>query len=270
MSMIEDGWLSYAKRCPTPNVSGIIIPKFIVMHYTAGWTAASAINTLMNPKSRASAHLVVDTDGAVTQLASFETKAWHAGPSKYMGHSGLNSYSIGIEIVNPGFLRAVAFDSNGNPSSFQDAYGSIKTAAKVGPVVASKSARAGSGMFYWPVYPDAQLNAVEEIVEDIFEQYPYIKDIVSHEEIDTRGWKTDPGPAFPMRRFKKIIDNRSEDMLYYEVTASSLNVRGGPGVSFSVIDKVKVGTVLPGHEERDGWMRISQDGWVHAGYLQEA
>lgn len=244
----------------SPNRGGTINPKFIVMHYTAGYTAESAINTLTRSGSSASAHVVVDYNGDITQLVPFNVKAWHAGPSRYAGYSGLNDYSIGIEIVNIGWLRKAG-------SKYQDSYGNLRTKAQLGELVESPNARVGSGTFYWPVYPEAQLAAVEELTKSLIDSYGII-DIVSHEQIDTRGWKTDPGPAFPMKRFTKLISDRNVDSPMYEVTASHLNVRSGPGTNFDVIGSIKDGDVVNIYAIHGDWGKIDQNGWVHMDYLR--
>ncbi len=87
---------------PTPNKGNVISPIYIVMHYDAAPNATSAINWMTDPKSQISAHLHISRDGVVTQLVPFNQKAWHAGVSKWRGLTGLNSYSIGIELQNTG------------------------------------------------------------------------------------------------------------------------------------------------------------------------
>lgn len=246
---------------PSPNQSGHITPKFIVMHYTAGWSAESAIRTFANRSSRVSAQVTIDTDGTVYQHVPFNRKAWHAGPSSFGGYNGLNSHSIGIELVNPGFLKKLS------DGSFKDDFGGIHSARSVGPVIAQRHSRVGSGMFYWPVYTKKQIEAAEALTVDLLSEYPII-DIVTHEEIDNRGWKTDPGPAFPMNRFKRLLGDRGNDVVGYEVTARSLNVRGGPGTNYGVIDKVYHDQKVQEISRRGDWVRISADGWVHGGYLR--
>jgi len=86
----------------TPNKGGVITPMYIVMHYDAASNATSAINWMSDPKSSVSAHLHISRDGVVTQLVPFNIKAWHAGVSTWKGLTGLNSYSIGIELQNSG------------------------------------------------------------------------------------------------------------------------------------------------------------------------
>lgn len=252
-----------AEYIESPNRGGNITPKFIVQHYTAGYTASSAINTLTDRKKSTSAHLVIDLNGDITQLVPFNVKAWHAGPSRYKGYNGLNNFSVGIEIVNVGWLRPI------RGGKLQDAYGNTRTENDFPHgLVESPHSIVGSGTFFWPVYPEAQLKAVEEVTTHLIKTYSII-DILSHEEIDTRGWKTDPGPAFPMSRFKALLADRGRDDDNFSVTASKLNVRSGPGTRFNVIGSLKRGDVVKIEATSGSWSRIDSDGWVHNGYLRQ-
>jgi hypothetical protein len=73
---------------PTPNHSGRLHPRFIVIHTTEG-PYATAISWFKNPESAASAHYVIRGDGAITQMVDDDTVAWHA--------RCWNDYAIGIE-----------------------------------------------------------------------------------------------------------------------------------------------------------------------------
>ena len=259
--MIKDHQLTYADIHMSPNHGGHITPRFIVMHYTATWDVSSVLATFASRRSKVSAHVTVDTEGRAYQHVPFNTKAWHAGPSSYAGYSGLNSHSIGIEIVNPGFLRKAG-------RRFVDSRGNYFNAAEVGPVIESAHPRVGSGEFFWPVYPRIQLEAVEDVTRQLLEKYPTIVDIVSHEEIDTRGWKTDPGPAFPMNRFRTLLGDRGNDVVEYVVTATKLNLRSGPGTEFNVIGSITKSTKVSEFSRKGDWVRVSGDEWVHGDYLR--
>ena len=265
MAVIKNHRLEGAPYVASPNKSGKITPIFIVQHYTAGYTAESAINTLTRRGSGVSAHVTVDLDGTITQHVPFNIKAWHAGPSRHMGYNGLNDYSIGIEIVNIGWLRPLG---NGR---YQDAYGNSRTEADFPyGLVMSPNPRVGSGTFAWPRYTEEQLRAVDSLTEALCDKYP-IKDIVSHEEIDTRGWKTDPGPAFPMNLVKRhLASDRGNDIERWEVTASSLRVRSGPGTNFDTLGSLPQGTQVEVRARQGDWVQVDADGWVHGGYLRLA
>lgn len=251
----------------TPNMSGTLNPKLIVMHYTAGYTAESAINTLTNPKSKASAHVVVDLDGTITQLVDFNRVAWHAGPSKHGKYNGLNNHSIGIEIVNIGFLKKLV------SGHYLDAEGRRVDISRFEDLVEAAHPIVGSGTFYWPTYPRKQLEAVVELTRALIETYG-IEDIVSHEEIDTRGWKTDPGPAFPMKTFTKLLEKddrniNSVNSNAYVVTVDTLNVRKRPSIGGAIVTKLNLNTEVNVISFKGEWARIGTDEWVHAKYIKK-
>lgn len=80
-------------------------PTHLILHYTGFSDAQSAIDWLAHPDSGVSCHYVIDTDGTVTQMVSETHRAWHAGQSYWAGEHDLNSWSVGIEIQNPGHDR---------------------------------------------------------------------------------------------------------------------------------------------------------------------
>jgi N-acetylmuramoyl-L-alanine amidase len=89
--------------CPSPNHDERDRPvSMIVLHYTGMENAAAAIDRLRDAQAGVSCHYLVDEDGQILRMVPEERRAWHAGRSYWRGHTGLNSCSIGIEIVNPG------------------------------------------------------------------------------------------------------------------------------------------------------------------------
>ena len=262
----------------SPNGGSAITPRFIVMHYTAGYTGKSAIDTFKNPASKVSAHLVIDLDGSITQMMPFNKSAWHAGPSKHDGFTNLNSHSIGIEIVNIGYLKKLS------DGWYQDAYGN-KRAASVWPYgfVEAKHARVGSGTYFWPIYTPQQMETLNKLVPVLIAAYG-IKDIVSHEEIDARKWKSDPGPAMDLNHFKKMLygrdDESAEDTLAldkFTVNTGSLNIRGGAGTNFPVIGTLKKGDTVERIDKIGDWAYVNytengtcKQGWVNSYYLKAA
>lgn len=99
MSLVE------IRDLPSPNhdsrQSGTPIDT-LILHYTGMKTAQAALDRLRDPAAKVSSHYVVDEDGTVFRLVAEARRAYHAGISSWRGHTGLNSRSIGIEIVNPG------------------------------------------------------------------------------------------------------------------------------------------------------------------------
>lgn len=92
---------------PTPNRSGVMNPDTIIDHDTASNPLDPSVDIgwLTMPVAQASAHVVIDWRGGITQLAPFNVQCWHAGPSKYGNRQNFNAFSIGIEHDNPGYLR---------------------------------------------------------------------------------------------------------------------------------------------------------------------
>ncbi|RUM99797.1 N-acetylmuramoyl-L-alanine amidase [Pseudaminobacter arsenicus] len=77
-------------------------PDTIILHYTGMPTAKAAESWLCDPVSEVSSHYLVHEDGAIVQMVRESDRAWHAGKSSWRGVSDINSWSVGIEIVNPG------------------------------------------------------------------------------------------------------------------------------------------------------------------------
>jgi N-acetyl-anhydromuramoyl-L-alanine amidase len=47
---------------------------------------------------RVSAHVFISRDGGLAQFVPFDRRAWHAGESCFDGRSGVNDFSIGVEL----------------------------------------------------------------------------------------------------------------------------------------------------------------------------
>ena len=57
-----------------------------------------------------------------------------------------------------------------------------------------------------------------------------------------------------------------EPMYRVKVTASALNVRGGPGVEYSDLGELISQTVMPVTDEVENWLHV--EGWVHKNYVK--
>jgi N-acetylmuramoyl-L-alanine amidase len=180
---IVDHKLTDVKFIPSPNIGGLITPDAIIIHYTAGASAASSIKTLTTKSSKASAHIVIARDGTITQLVPFNIKAWHAGKSEYNGRKNYNDFSIGIEIDNAGKLNL----SSGKYTSWFGAEYDEKDVY---------THTEGNKQTYWHKYTIEQVEAVKNVCRALMNEY-CIKELLGHEEISpTR--KIDPGKAFDM------------------------------------------------------------------------
>jgi N-acetylmuramoyl-L-alanine amidase len=78
-------------------------PNCLILHYTGMPTGKAALKALTDPGREVSAHYLIWENGAIDQLVAESARAWHAGRGSWKGETDLNSASIGIEIVNPGY-----------------------------------------------------------------------------------------------------------------------------------------------------------------------
>ena len=142
--------------------------RSVVLHYTQ-LNFADSIKALTEPDHHSAHYLIADTHPyEIFQLVPETKRAWHAGISTWQGRENLNDTSIGIEIVNPGYLQTDTTKTN------------------------------------WCAYPDNQINTVIGLLQNIISRYPiHPTAIVGHADIaPTR--KIDPGPLFP---WKKLYDH---------------------------------------------------------------
>ncbi len=256
------------KMRESPNQSGEFVKgnlDTIILHYTAG-NASASINTLLNPKSLSSAHLVVDRDGSITQLVPFNKIAWHAGQSSYNGRTGYNNYSVGIEIVNAGPLT-----KSGNV--YRSWYGEAFNPSEVIEAIH----RNQSTPKFWHIYTPEQITAVTNLCTVLIEEYN-MKYILGHEEIaPTR--KTDPGPAFPLDKIRtqllggsSRVDDAEEDLPDSgRVNVNNLNIRALPNVKAELVAKpLTKGTKVKILSESNGWynVKVEIEGWVAAKFIE--
>lgn len=89
--------LNYAERLPGSSI------EYLIIHYTACDLEMSLkILTDNCSTSPVSAHYVIDEAGCIYQLVDEIYQTWHAGISFWKNREKLNTWSIGIELVNPG------------------------------------------------------------------------------------------------------------------------------------------------------------------------
>lgn len=84
-----------------PRPEGVPI-DMLILHYTDTVDAAAALDILLDPARKVSAHYLVEEDGMIHSLVPESQRAWHAGVSAWGSATDINDRSIGIEIVNPG------------------------------------------------------------------------------------------------------------------------------------------------------------------------
>lgn len=94
--MIETPSPNFNERPPDVSID------MLVLHYTGMKACEEALGRLCDPAAEVSAHYLIDEDGTVHRLVAEEHRAWHAGVACWRDDTGVNSRSIGIELVNPG------------------------------------------------------------------------------------------------------------------------------------------------------------------------
>jgi N-acetylmuramoyl-L-alanine amidase len=140
---------------------------FLVIHYTVSDLPLS-IKILTQQDVSAHYLLTDETPPRIYRLVDENRRAWHSGASAWKQNGRLNSSSIGIEIVHPGF--------------------------KPGP----------NGERIYQPFPQAQIDALIPLVRDIVKRHGILPErILGHGEV-TPSYKEDPGPTFPWKLFADI------------------------------------------------------------------
>jgi N-acetylmuramoyl-L-alanine amidase len=147
---------TYTAKSQSPRV------KFVVLHYTVS-DRPSSIKILTEQQVSAHYLLTDEPNPTIYGLVDESQQAWHAGNSSWKGFTQLNTSSIGIEIVNPGWKDTP------------------------------------DGRAYFP-FPQSQIDALIPLLKDIVKRYHVPpENIIGHNEIAPQR-KQDPGPLFPWYR----------------------------------------------------------------------
>lgn len=97
----------------SPNQSGAIKPKYVILHHSSG-SHDGTRSWILNAASKVSYHYLIAPDGSRTQFVYDKKRAWHSGRSSWKGVSGLNGHSVGISFygdTNKRTPSAVEIDS---------------------------------------------------------------------------------------------------------------------------------------------------------------
>ena len=150
----------YDTSHPSANYDSRI--QFVVVHYTS---ASLERSLQLLTHGEVSSHYLIGDDKSATvyKLMDENQRAWHAGESQWMGRTWLNSSSIGIEIVNPGYKDTT------------------------------------TGRLWYP-YSEAQIQSLITLLKDISQRNGISpRHIIGHSDIAPLR-KLDPGPLFPWKR----------------------------------------------------------------------
>lgn len=136
--------------------------QFLILHYTVSDFDRSL--DILARQGRVSSHYLVRDDPVeIYRLVDESRLARHAGESDWLGMSMLNASSIGIEIVNPGYVDTP------------------------------------EGRVYAP-YPQAQIDALVQLAREIVDRHGIAPThVLGHADI-APGRKQDPGPLFPWKQ----------------------------------------------------------------------
>jgi N-acetylmuramoyl-L-alanine amidase len=135
--------------------------QFVVLHYTSS-DFSKSLRTLT--RGEVSSHyLIAQQPPKIYRLVDEDRRAWHAGDSQWRGRTWLNSSSIGIELVNPGYRDTP------------------------------------QGRIWYP-YAQEQIELLVALLGDIARRHQLAPiNIVGHSDIAPQR-KVDPGPLFPWLR----------------------------------------------------------------------
>jgi N-acetylmuramoyl-L-alanine amidase len=140
---------------------------FLVIHYTvADFPTSMKILT----EQEVSAHYLLSDEPQprIFRLVDENRRAWHSGASGWGPNRRLNSSSIGIEIVHPGYVQLP------------------------------------NGQKVFAPFPQAQIDALIPLVKDIVKRHGIKPEhILGHGEV-TPSYKEDPGPTFPWKLFSEL------------------------------------------------------------------
>jgi len=139
--------------------------QFIILHYTS--TDLPRSLQLLSGRDVSSHYLIGESPATIYQLVDENRRAWHAGKSEWNGRTWLNATSIGIELVNRGYVESA------------------------------------DGRRLWYPYSEEQIDALVVLLKDIMARHDLKPSaIIGHSDIAPQR-KVDPGPLFPWKRLAK-------------------------------------------------------------------
>jgi N-acetylmuramoyl-L-alanine amidase len=300
---IENHWLigelptDKVKIDKTTNYQYQIIPKYLIIHYTAGDTAKGAINWFKEtPKGKnpdkICAHIVIDLDGTIIQMAPFNTRCNHAGYSNWDGKTGMNEYSIGIEIVNAGYCEKLEDGSfRRKISDDQLKYNTYPASFGTNKIIKLKHKHKfwkSKDNQYWFKFAPEQIEAICNLSKLLFETYG-LTFVVGHDDISVAR-KPDPGPAFPWDEFKQNIfgkTNQTGNVFLVQSKDGFANFRAKADITGTFIRELKNGYEVGLIDTFGSWSKvylvndindvtkkmdgknhsIKIEGWIHSSLL---
>ena len=264
----------------TSKKSGTMKPRYLVIHYTAGRSFKGDVRTLSTSNVKASCQLVLSKEGKWAQIGNLNDIQWHAGKSRWDGLSGLNRYSIGIEVCCEGPVKFVK-ESRG-VRYYRTWFGSTVN-DKDDNIIEARHENGGPRQG-WVQFTEAQIDALLEVGSLLMDHYN-LKEAVGHDMIAPRR-KTDPGPCMPDNVYSALNGRNGgtdsstgglpDDEWDYEVHgtgSTGLNIRKWPSSKSQIIRVLKEGEKLDRQRSKGSWYRVETEkdgieGWVYSRYLK--
>ncbi len=290
--IIEKHWLKAEHatekivKSESPNARDVIDPDYLIIHYTAGDTARTAIDWFMNTKDnpdKIAAHLVLDLDGTITQLIPFNRRANHAGSSTWDGVENFNFHSVGIEIVNPGYCEKLA------DGTFQRKITATKhlnyPVDRAEDILETRHKHkfwTANDNRHWFKFPEPQLAALFQVSKVLMTHYELIT-VLGHDDVSPLR-KPDPGPCFPWKEFKINVLGRTDHVGdIFVVNTANTNFRVNHSTNSAVIKKLSQGYHVGLIETFGAWNKVylangkkellhnnrcvKTIGWIHSSLL---
>ena len=163
----------------------------LIMHYTGIPTHPTAqAFTRDISDGRVSAHYVITQkeqnlnqktvpEDSIIMFVNENNEAWHAGQSRWQTDKTLNTTSIGIEHINPGFTKKDQPDAYWSPFGYEE------------------DSKGTKWYYFDPMQIKKSITLAKSIV-DTHQIHPTY--ILGHQDI-APGRKMDPGPLFPWHEF---------------------------------------------------------------------
>ncbi|MDE4175785.1 N-acetylmuramoyl-L-alanine amidase [Phaeobacter sp. PT47_59] len=249
---IQNGKLTGVEFQEARWIGPAITPDIVVLHDTASrLEEGNAASYLKDNDAKVSVHFVIERDGKVVQQVPVNHQANHAGRSEYHGRKWCNGFAIGIELVNPGRMRADGEDWA--RTWYGEAFSrSTHNIAEVA------TAEHGSGL--WMPYTEAQLEALLGLLQKLFANVSTLRDITTHWYVSP-GRKVDTNPLFPLDHIRSRILGRSDpaeeglaeqevlsaidEMVITSTPGDTLNMRRWPSFNPNVVAQIPDETRLP-------------------------
>lgn len=180
--------------------------RSVVLHYTS---VDDATSMKLLSQGKVSAHYLINDAGRAYRLVDENRAAWHAGASSWYGNIAMNSTSIGIEVVNPGWTDG----SDGKP--------------------------------LWHAYNARQVRALTILLRDIIQRHGIApENVVGHSDIAPQR-KVDPGPLFPWKALAAAGIGRWYDEAGAIEHLARLQAEGVPDVAWFQKQLLRLGYACP-------------------------